>query len=82
MLCLITHVMSTSGMGGGVISTHGGSEQCENKDEIKCVGMPYQTKMKLSCPFHALAYEIECKERALQAYKLVHPYSRVATPMP
>ena len=42
-------------------------EQCENKDQIKCVGMPYHTKMKLFCPFHALAYEIECKERALQA---------------
>ena len=41
-------------------------EQCENKAEIKCVGMPYQTKIKLSCPFHALAYEIECKERASQ----------------
>ena len=38
-------------------------EQCENKAVIKCVGMPYQTKMKLSCPFHALAYENECKER-------------------
>ena len=25
-------------------------EQCENKAVIKCVGMPYQTKMKLSCP--------------------------------
>ena len=36
-------------------------EQCENKGEIKCVGMPYQTKLKLSCPFH---YEIECKENA------------------
>ena len=35
--------------------------------------MPYQTKIKLSCPFHALAYEIECKQRALQADKLVHP---------
>ena len=34
-------------------------EQCENKAEIKCVGVPYQTKMKLSCPFHALASEIE-----------------------
>ena len=48
-------------------------EQCENKDEIKCVGMPYQAKIKLSCPFHALAYEIECKQRASQADKLVHP---------
>ena len=37
-------------------------EQCENKAEIKGVGMPYQTKMKLSCPFHTLAYEIVQRE--------------------
>ena len=48
-------------------------EECENKDAIKCVGKPYHTKVKLSCPFHALAYDIECKERASQADKLVHP---------
>ena len=29
--------------------------------------------MKLSCPFHALAYQIECHERAALAKKLVHP---------
>ena len=33
-----------------------------NQARDKSVGMPYQMKMKLSCPFHALAYEIECKE--------------------
>ena len=48
-------------------------EECENKDAIKCVGKPYHTKVKLSCLFHALAYDIKCKERASQADKLVHP---------
>ena len=29
--------------------------------------------MKLICPFHSLAYEIECYGRAVQVEKLVHP---------
>ena len=48
-------------------------KECDNKGEIKCTGKPYQTKNKLTCPFHTLAYEIECHERAPQAPKLVHP---------
>ena len=48
-------------------------KECDNKGEIKCTGKPYQTKNKLTCPFHALAYEIKCHERATQAPKLVHP---------
>ena len=43
-----------------------------SKEQIKCDGKEYHTKIKLSCPFHSLAYEIEC-ERAAQAKKLVHP---------
>ena len=64
------HVMSTNGMGGGVISTHCGFALVNSVKTKTSVGMPYQTKIMLSCPFHALAYEIE---RALQADKLVHP---------
>ena len=41
-------------------------KECDNKGEIKCTGKP-STKNKLTCPFHALAYEIECHKR------LVHP---------
>ena len=47
--------------------------RCEDKKNIKCEGKPYHTRMKLSCPFHSLAYEIECNERAKQVKKLVHP---------
>ena len=42
-------------------------------EQIECEGMPYKTRMKLDCDFHALLYEIECTERATQASKLVHP---------
>ena len=38
-----------------------------------CEGKPYETRMKLSCPFNTLAYQIECHERAALAKKLVHP---------
>ena len=42
-------------------------------EETTCDGEPYHSKHPLTCPFHALAYEIECTTRALQARKLVHP---------
>ena len=45
----------------------------EDKEQIQCDGRPYHTRCKLSCPFHSLAYEIECHERAKQAKQLVHP---------
>ena len=44
----------------------------EDKKNIKCEGKPYHTRMKLSCPFHSLAYEVECNETAKQVKKLVH----------
>ena len=47
---------------------------CEDKWDIKCEGEPYKTtRSKLDCEFHSLAYEIECRERASQVEKLVHP---------
>ena len=49
------------------------------KNETKCDGEPYHSKHPLTCPFHALAYEIECTTRALQAHKLVHPELGSAT---
>ena len=46
---------------------------CGNKERLTCEGKPYETSFKLDCAFHALAYEIECRERAAQVQKLVHP---------
>jgi hypothetical protein len=48
-------------------------QKCEDKENIKCTGKPYKTRLRLDCEFHALLYEIECTERAAQASKLVHP---------
>ena len=42
-------------------------------DEIKCSGKPYKTKSPLKCPFHSVAYQIECERRASQGNALVHP---------
>ena len=42
-------------------------KECDNKEQIMCEGKPYKTKMKLSCPFYALAYQIECHKRAALA---------------
>ena len=33
----------------------------------------YSTKNTLTCPLHALAYEIKCDECASQAHDLIHP---------
>ena len=46
---------------------------CKNNEQLVCEGKPYETRSKLDCDFHALAYRIECHERATQAKKLVHP---------
>ena len=45
---------------------------CE-EDEIKCEGREYATKNQLTCPLHALAYEIECNNRAAQSHSIIHP---------
>ena len=47
--------------------------KCEDKESLECAGKPYRTCIKLSCPFHALAYEIECDERAAHVSKILHP---------
>lgn len=41
-------------------------------DEILCDGQEYHTKVPLTCPFHALAFEIECDNRASQAEQIIH----------
>ena len=42
------------------------------KAEITCDGKQYHAKNPLTCPFHALAYEIECYSRASQADQIIH----------
>ena len=46
---------------------------CADKNNQTCPGKCYEVKMKLTCPFHFLAYQIECEYRASQANDLVHP---------
>ena len=48
-------------------------KKCEDKESLECAGKPYHTRIKLSCPFHVLAYEIECNERAACVSKILHP---------
>ena len=40
---------------------------------MKCDGKPYSTKHTLTCPFHSLAYEMECRKIADQTESLIHP---------
>ena len=41
--------------------------------EMKCQGQPYRSAHPLTCEFHALAYEIECAERAKKADEVIDP---------
>ena len=45
---------------------------CE-EDEVECEGREYATKNPLTCPLHALAYEIECNIRAARSHDVIHP---------
>jgi len=45
--------------------------KCDS-DNVLCMGEDYQSKNPLTCPFHALAYEIECSNRAAQASQIIH----------
>ena len=45
---------------------------CGKCEKLQCKGKDYHIKFMLSCPFHSLAYEIECNERAEMAQVLVH----------
>ena len=42
--------------------------KCEDEEDLQCEGKDYHTSF---CPFHSLAYEIECHERAEMAKMLV-----------
>lgn len=42
-------------------------------EELKCPGENYHSAHVLKCEFHAMAYEIECAERAAGAEKVIDP---------
>ena len=46
--------------------------KCEDA-ELSCCGKVYHTTYVLSCPLHALAYEIECFHRANHAEEIIDP---------
>ena len=46
--------------------------ECEN-DDFECPGKEYQSTKVLTCPLHALAYEIECNRRADHASEVIDP---------
>ena len=41
-------------------------------DNVVCSGKDHHTKHFLTCPFHALVYEIECCSRADQASHIIY----------
>ena len=47
--------------------------ECNDGDDLKCEGKDYHTRYALTCPFHSLAYEIECHGRAEMSCQLIHP---------
>ena len=42
-------------------------------DDQNCPGKPYESKHVLTCPLHALIYEIECNHRADHAAEIIDP---------
>ena len=44
-----------------------------SEEDLACTGKDYTSKFVLSCPLHALAYEIECDTRAQRAASVIHP---------
>lgn len=48
-------------------------KNCAAGEELSCEGEAYKTVGKLSCPLHALAYEIETSSRADDAHNVIHP---------
>ena len=46
--------------------------QCNDVDNLLCVGKPYESKYVLSCELYSLEYEIECERRASMAESVIH----------
>ena len=45
--------------------------QCD-EGKLKCKGRAYRTQNVISCPYHSLAYQVECEKRAKQASEVIH----------
>ena len=43
------------------------------RSAVPVVTVKYHTKSPLTCPFHSLAFEIECDSRASQAEQIIYP---------
>ena len=48
-------------------------DMCDFHPLVKEGGEPYHTACTLTCPYHSLAYEIECDQLAAEADKFIHP---------
>lgn len=46
---------------------------CSDEEELKCPGKTYESRNMVTCPMHALAYEIECHHRANDAADIIDP---------
>ena len=73
---LVYHVQDIHKWEGGCCEFHAvkvcSCGACPDKKEPQCEGKVYHTREVLNCPFHLLAYKIECHIRAHMADKLVH----------
>ena len=47
-------------------------KECPESDEPNCEGLQYTTQSPLTCPLHALAYEIEVTVRAKDSINVIH----------
>lgn len=47
--------------------------ECKDDEDHTCEGKAYITKNIIKCPFHKLAYQIECERRAEDAEAVIHP---------
>ncbi len=46
--------------------------KCPKNGDLECEGKDYKTENMLNCPYHELAYEIQCHHRAQQAEDVIH----------
>ena len=53
--------------------------KCDPGQGLKCEGKPYHTKEILNCPFHQVAYKLDCHRRIQMANQLVHPTMKRGT---
>lgn len=63
---------------GGEYTFHrqicGGCEEDDDENiKLKCAAEEYYTTKMLSCPFHSLAYEIECEHLAEHSEDIIDP---------